>query len=449
MRRTTTGIISSVLCILTMGLGTSPAHAGPTYVLLTTIPVPPSAQNSIAGGKFQTYDIAFFDGTTQLMYLADRSNASVDIFSAQTNSFVGRIGGTLSSGAPMFSGQQASNDTSGPDGVLVARFSLGGNPQNPQVWAGNGDSTLKGFDLTSPNLLCLTPLCSPPPRSALAQLSGTPIVTGPTSANRVDEMAFDPKDHLLLAVNNAASPSPFATLVDTSNNSIVKKIVFDGTNNTPNATGGAEQPVWDKNTQRFYISIPQINGGGPGGVSVIRIDGTVEKTFDFGDPTSPVFLGLGAKCSPAGLAVGNGSKLVVGCGDPSQTIILDPLANNGQGAIKTIPQVSGEDMVWFDPTTNRFFVAARFNPGGPVLGIIDGLTDTFLQNVPTTPNDHSVAVDPVSGEVFVPFGGIALNFVCPDGCIAIFVIPEPTSLLLLGVGLIGFGGLGWRRRRRQ
>src|SRR6266446_2786019 len=167
MRRTTTGIISSVLCILTMGLGTSPAHAGPTYVLLTTIPVPPSAQNSIAGGKFTTYDIAFFDGTTQLLYLADRSNASVDIFSAQTNSFVGRVGGT----GGLFVGIQpkpvssatANNDISGPDGVVVANFSGLHN-----LYAGDGNSTLKGFDITNPNLLT---------NSTLAQLPGTPVST--------------------------------------------------------------------------------------------------------------------------------------------------------------------------------------------------------------------------------------------------------------------------------
>ena len=100
MRWTTTAIISSALFILALGLGARPALADPIkYVLLTTIPVPATDQNTV-GGKFATYDIAFFDGTTQLMYLADRSNASVDIFSAQTNSFVGRIGGTLSSGAP-------------------------------------------------------------------------------------------------------------------------------------------------------------------------------------------------------------------------------------------------------------------------------------------------------------------------------------------------------------
>jgi len=109
-------------------------------------------------------------------------------------------------------------------------------------------------------------------------------------------------------------------------------------------------------------------------------------------------------------------------------------------------------MVWFDPTTDRFFLAARLNPGGAVLGIIDGLSETFFQNVRTTPGDHSVAVDPVSGEVFVPFGGsfgAATNSICPLGCIGVFVTPAPGSLLLLGAGLIGFCGVAWRRRRHQ
>jgi hypothetical protein len=106
-------------------------------------------------------------------------------------------------------------------------------------------------------------------------------------------------------------------------------------------------------------------------------------------------------------------------------------------------------MVWFDPTTQRYFLAARLNPGGPVLGIIDGLTETFLQNIRTTPGDHSVAVDPISGEVFVPFGGsfgAAVNTVCPSGCIAVFGVPESGSLLLLGTGLIAVGTLSWHRR---
>jgi hypothetical protein len=140
---------------------------------------------------------------------------------------------------------------------------------------------------------------------------------------------------------------------------------------------------------------------------------------------------------------------MIGCGVASQSILLDPNANGGTGSTKAFSQVSGEDMVWFDPTTQRYFLAARFNPGGPVLGIIDGLTETFLQNVRTTPNDHSVAVDPVSGEVFVPFGGSfgsAVNTVCPSGCIAVFGVPESGSLLLLGTGLIAVGSLSWHRR---
>jgi hypothetical protein len=429
------------LVFIALIFGSGPALAGPTYVLLTTIPVPRSAENSV-GGSFTTYDIAFFDGTTQLMYLADRSNASVDIFSAKDNTFVGRIGGSGTM-PHLFVGIQpqpvnpaaVNNDISGPDGVVVANF--GGSKQ---LWAGDGPSLLKGFDLTQPG--------SP-------QLAGTPINTGAVPPTRVDEMAFDPRDHLLLVANNAADP-PFATLVDTSTKAIVTKITFDGKtvaqggdgHGAPNATNGIEQAVWDpSHGGRFFISIPQLNGSGPGGVAMIDpVTGNVTKVYDLAALSG----GSVTACSPAGLALGTGGKLMVGCGVASQSILLDPNANGGNGSIKTFPQVSGEDMVWFDPTSQRYFLAARLNPGGPVLGVIDGLTETFLQNIRTTPGDHSVAVDPVSGEVFVPFGGSfgsAVNTVCPSGCIAVFVTPEPGSLLLLGAGLIAVGSLSWRRRR--
>ncbi len=105
--------------------------------------------------------------------------------------------------------------------------------------------------------------------------------------------------------------------------------------------------------------------------------------------------------------------------------------------------------MWFDPKTGRYFLAARLNPGGPVLGIIDGNSEQWLENIPTTPGDHSVAVDPVSGEVFVPMGGVAGNGLCPNGCIAVYrPVPEPGSLSLMAVSLIGLAGFIRYRRRR-
>jgi hypothetical protein len=68
----------------------TPAHA--IYQLITEIPV-----NANAANPFTTYDISFFDPKTQLDYVADRTNASVDVFSAGSgplhNTQVGSIPG--------------------------------------------------------------------------------------------------------------------------------------------------------------------------------------------------------------------------------------------------------------------------------------------------------------------------------------------------------------------
>ena len=58
---------------------------------------------------------------------------------------------------------------------------------------------------------------------------------------RAGERAFDPRDNMILAINNADTP-PFGTLISVSpacQLSVVKQILFTAANHV-NATGGAE-----------------------------------------------------------------------------------------------------------------------------------------------------------------------------------------------------------------
>ena len=82
------------------------------------------------------------------------------------------------------------------------------------------------------------------------------------SANRSDELAYDPQDGILLVVNNADSP-PFATLISVNKSNghltLGARITFDQAHAGFDATNGAEQPVWNKDTGKFYLSIPEAN----------------------------------------------------------------------------------------------------------------------------------------------------------------------------------------------
>ena len=360
-------------------------HVAPAVKLLTTIPVP--------GTQMKAFDISWIDADTQLYYLADRSNAAVDVVDARRNVFVKQIHGG-------FAGFTGNNDTSGPNGVVVAGHFL---------FVTDANSRVVSIDLRT------------------EQIVGE-VHTGGVPPKRADELAYDPEDSLILAVNNADDP-PFATLIHVDRNTgaltLRQRITF------ADATNGAEQPVWDPGTGRFYISIPQI-GANPQNGAVKRINphsALVEATY-------PVNF-----CQPAGLTLGPNEDLLIGCSvvfdtagapwtrDPAAlapsakpiSVIMD--ARNGS-IDKNVEGVGGNDEVWFNPGDGRYYLAARANPTGPVLGIVDAKTQTLDQIVPTVSqapgSAHSVAVNPHNNHAFVPFpaNNVAPN--CNNGCIAVY-----------------------------
>ncbi len=418
--------------------------------LLKTIPVPVSAVNGTSGAMY-SFDISFVDPATGTYYLADRSNKAVDVLKENTG-VVTQI--FPNNGHAPFAGfvpcvpPLGANDCAGPNGV-VAAF--------PWLFVTDANSRVLTFDLRT----------SPP-------MTVSEVNALPAEKTRADELAYDPKDGLLLVINNASEP-PVGTLikVDKANGhlSVVTNIFFDTKpgHSGVDATNGAEQPVWDPSTGKFYLSIPQI---GPtashGGVLRISTTGTVEATY-------PVEF-----CSPAGLALGPKQDLLVGCNTVFDTagnqwtgnadrdtnsanpryVILDARTGNID---KILFNVGPGDEVWFNKGDGNYYTASSGSPlapnaitparapvgtavtapvnvsqGAAVLGVIDAHRQTLLQlvptlNVPAVPatqphphpagTAHSVAANARNNHVFVP---LAANNAFPDclkGCIAVFARP--------------------------
>jgi hypothetical protein len=413
----------SALLVSVCLLGAVPASAnddGPgnrAVRLLTTIPIP--------GEAMKTFDISWVDPHSRLYFLADRSNKAIDVIDTRRNVVIAQITGG-------FAGATGSNDTSGPNGVVVSGHWL---------FATDAPSRVVAIDLRTQAIV-------------------GEAHTGGGAGLRADEIAYDPRDGLLLAVNNADDP-PFATLIKvdpaTGALAVQKRIVFtDLAHNAQGslpagqvATNGAEQPVWEPRSGRFFLSLPELNGPGGTGATgaVARInpsDGTVEH------------LHLVSHCQPAGLTVGPNDELLVGCSVVFDTAgaawsLANPLTKPtattaapisliltaATGTVRsTITGVSGNDEVWFNRGDGRYYLAARNQPGGPVLGVVDATSGVLQQVIPTVNQAavpsaspqagtaHSVAVDPVNNHAFVPLPANNVFPNCLNGCVAVFGVPE-------------------------
>jgi hypothetical protein len=183
--------------------------------------------------------------------------------------------------------------------------------------------------------------------------------------------------------------------------------------------------AWNPNTGHLLLanenSIPNINIG-----SIDEIDPRLTDTSCGGVSCGPVVVNSFAmpNCMPTSIVQGPGNNFLVGCADhdgkafPPNEYIIDGTS----GAILAeITNVGGVDETWYNPGDNRYYLAARDMPGGPVMGVIDAKTNLWLENVTTNANSHSIAVEPSTNHAFVPLqaGGICTTQ-SSNGCIGVY-----------------------------
>src|SRR5262249_38957297 len=291
-----------------------------------------------------SFDISYVDQSTDTYYLADRSNAAVDVVNAKTGKFVKQI-----AASPPFAGFTGSTAKSGPNGV-VAAF--------PWLFVTDANSRVVSIDLKTGKTV-------------------GDVSTGGAAGLRADELAYDPQDGTLLVINNADTP-PFGTLISvdktTGKLTVGKRITFDAAHGA-DAQNGAEQPIWDPGSRRFYLSIPQV------GRTVSR--GAVAKINPLTAAVETVF-GVDF-CGPAGLSLGpsrgdgNGQDALIGCNlvfdtagnvwSPTGTVPADPrdvIINLNTGKVEAeIFGAGAGDEGWFNSGDNNYYATGSGSPLRP------------------------------------------------------------------------------------
>lgn len=358
-----------------------------------------------------SFDISAVDTVKGRYYFTDRNNKSVDVFDTKTNTFIKQITGGFAGcdTGPTCAG--ANNDKSGPDGLNVI-------PGTTLIYVGDVNS-VKIIDTQTDTVV-------------------KTIAIGGASGLRADEGCYDP-DHKLFMINSPGESPPFATFIDTTTQKIIATVLWTdpGTGPTGPASAGLEACVYDHASASFLNNNDGSTANPHGEVDVIPAAFVLA-----GTPAAPVTLtlpvptaGNGFKifplgnCDPTGLDLGPGTDMGVMCRQGTTGSLLTFLIlDRTTGAVRATLNAGGGDQIAYDAATNSYYLAAsRFTASGlaavngacsaaspctPLLIVVDAASRQIVSRAVTGNNAHSVGVDPVNHQAYLPYSSAA----APAGC---------------------------------
>jgi hypothetical protein len=202
---------------------------------------------------------------------------------------------------------------------------------------------------------------------------------------------------------------------------------------SPAGLGGM---VWDPNSGLLLLA----NENSVGNINIGSIDVIDPKLTDTSCPggvsCGPVVVNsiVMPNCMPTGVSHGPGNNFLIGCADhdgkafpPNEYIITFTAPGNNINCVTPpltncveINNVGGVDETWYNPTDNKYYLAARDMLPNAVMGVIDAGTNQWLYNMPTGSNAHSISVDPKTNHAFVPLqAGTVCSTLASAGCVGV------------------------------
>lgn len=320
-------------------------------------------------------------------YFTDRNNAAVDVIDIASQKLVSQIKG---SGSLAFAGAGAKSAVSGPDGI---------NAVGNLLYVGDVNS-VKIVDPTTNTIV--------------------KSITVSTAGVRADEGCLD-SVHNVYMISSPEEATPFATFIDTRTQTILAKVTFSDAGGAPSA--GLEQCRYDAASDTFFVNNDGSTANPHG--ELVKVPGASVRAIPSGTTVNYTSLaGVAAyplgNCDPTGLALGPGTDAAVSCREATAGApLLVQILNRSSGALVASLNAGGGDEIQYDAKSNRYYNAsyrwtATGNSGGPagcsaaapctpVLTVIDATARTVVAQIATGNNAHSVAVDPVSGLIFMPY----------------------------------------------